>query len=132
MKIQTEQRTFRVHTEAPTFLLKDIELFNPCLLETDEIDNLIEVQTGAAPKVYDALCADSSSGYEMYDLLLPHPDIDSNTIDNYFAGGGRIYRISGVAITMDRNHFYELEGVKGYFEFSEDTNEEIVFIPLSS
>lgn len=124
----TERQTFRVNLEAPDFLLKDTDLFNPCILNIDEeIDGLIELETERAPKVLDALCSHSSSGYEMYDIVEP-----GSIIDNYLVGAERLYRISGVGINLGPDHLYILNNKLGYFEFSEETNEEIVFNTTSN
>ncbi len=121
---------FRVNVQTPQFLLKDRDLFNPVILETNNIKGLIDLKTGKAPDVADALVSNSCNSYEMYSIIKPSVEgtPSATIIDNYLSRGVHLYRISGLLIEIGSNHQYKLNGVKGFFQFSNSTNEEIEFI----
>ncbi len=121
---------YKVNLQTPQFLLKDRDLFNPVILKTNNIKGLIDLENGKAPDVYDALVSNSDSGYEMYSIIKPSVEgtPSANIIDNYLSRGEHLYRISGLLIEIGPDHQYELNGVKGFFQFSNSTNEEIEFI----
>lgn len=130
---RTVLSSFSLHPEFPRFVYEYLgQDENPVILE-NKIEGLYEVDKEGNLKeveMYDAICSDSDrgSGWELYETIKPIEGLDYDILDTYLSSSD-VYRISGPLIYINQEQTYELNGVRGTFEFNDDT-EEIEFIKL--